>query len=102
MLTGRGGWFLAIVVLVLVIGAFVIPYYSVVPALLGVTRLAWFAFEWALFHTRSNGAISRLRVTRHVLQGGREVPMLWAGIPYEVRVTVENPGFVGLPFAVVE
>ena len=51
MLTARGGWFLVVVVLVLVIGAFAIPYYSVVPALVGVTLLAWFAFEWVLFHT---------------------------------------------------
>ena len=91
MLTARGGWFLTIVVLMLVIGAFVMPYYSVIPALLGVTLLAWFAFEWAVFHTRSNAAVSRLRVTRHVLQGGREVPMLWAGIGFEVHVAVENP-----------
>jgi uncharacterized protein (DUF58 family) len=102
MLTPRGGWFLTVVVLVLVIGAFLVPYYSVVPALLGVTLLSWFAFEWALFHTRSNGAVSRLSVARHVFQGGREVPMIWTGIAFEVRVTVENPGAVGVPFAVVE
>src|SRR5262245_58542632 len=102
MLTSRGGWFLAIVVLVLVIGAFVIPYYSVVPAILGTTLLAWFTFEWVVFQTRSNAAVSRLRVTRHVIQGGREVPMLWAGLGFEVRVTVENPGLIGIPFAVLE
>ncbi len=102
MLTARGGWFLAIVVLMFVLGAFVIPFYSVVPAILAITLLAWFAFEWAVFQTRSNAAVSRLRVTRHVLQGGREVPMLWAGIGFEVRVTVENPGAVRIPFAVLE
>lgn len=102
MLTARGGWFLTIVVLMLVIGAFVIPYYSVVPAILAVTLLSWFAFEWAVFHTRSNAAISRLRVTRHVLQGGREVPMLWAGIGFEVHVAVENPSAIGVPFAILE
>ena len=102
MLTARGGWFLTIVVLILVIGAFVVPYYSVVPALLAITLLAWFTFEWAVFHTRSNAAIARLRVTRHVLQGGREVPMLWAGIAFEVRVTIENPRAIGVPFAVLE
>jgi len=102
MLSARGGWFLTIVVLVLAIGAFVIPYYSVVPALLGVTLLTWFALEWALFQTRSNGAVSQLRIRRHVLQGGREVPMLWAGIGFEVRVTIENGGGVTIPFAVIE
>ena len=102
MLTARGGWFLAAIVLVLVVGAFIVPYYSVVPALLAITLLVWFAFEWAQFQTRSNAAIARLRVTRHILQGGREVPMLWSGIPFEVRVTVENPSAVGIPFAVLE
>jgi uncharacterized protein (DUF58 family) len=102
MLSTRGIWFLVTVVLVLVIGAFLIPYYSVVPALVALTLLAWFCLEWVQFHFRSNAAVSRLRVTRHVLQGGREVPMVWAGLGFEVRVTVENPGFVGLPFAVIE
>jgi uncharacterized protein (DUF58 family) len=102
MLTARGGWFLTIVVLMLVIGAFIIPYYSVVPAILATTLLAWFAYEWAVFRTRSNAAIARLRVTRHVLQGGREVPMLWAGIAFEVHVSVENPSAIGVPFAVLE
>jgi uncharacterized protein (DUF58 family) len=102
MLTTRGGWFLAVVVLVLVVGAFAVPYYSVVPALAGVTLLAWFAFEWALFQTRSNGAVSRLRLTRRVIQGGREVPMIWSGLPFEVRVTIENPSIFGVPFAVLE
>jgi len=102
MLSPRGVWFLIVDVVVLVVGAFLIPYYSVVPAILALTLLAWFAFEWVQFHVRSNGAVSRLRATRRVLQGGREVPMVWAGLPFEVRVAVENAGFVGLPFAVVE
>ena len=67
-----------------------------------MTLLAWFAYEWAAFQTRSNAAISRLRVTRHVLQGGREVPMLWSGIAFEVRVTIENPSPIGIPFLVLE
>ncbi len=102
MLTARGGWFLVVVLPVLVLGAFVVPYFSVVPALVGVTLLAWFAYEWAVFHTRSNAAVSRLRLSRRVIQGGREVPMLWSGIPFEVRVTVENPSSIGVPFAVLE
>jgi uncharacterized protein (DUF58 family) len=102
MLTSRGGWFLTIVITVLIVGAFIIPYYSVVPALVAITLLAWFSAEWILFQTRSNAAISRLRVTRHVLQGGREVPMLWAGIGFEVRVRIENPSTLGIPFLVLE
>src|SRR5262245_40035484 len=102
MLSTRGVWFLIVVVLVLMAGAFLIPYYSVVPALLSLTLLSWFFYEWVKFHFRANAAVARLRVTRVVLQGGREVPMVWSGLPFEVHVTVEHPGFAGLPFAVVE
>jgi uncharacterized protein (DUF58 family) len=102
MLTARSGWFLFAVFLTLIFGAFVIPYYSVVPALLGITLFVWFALEWMIFQTRSLAAVSRLRVSRRILQGGREVPMVWAGIEIEVRVKVENPGPVGVPFAIIE
>ncbi|HEV3384316.1 MAG TPA: DUF58 domain-containing protein [Gemmata sp.] len=102
MLTARSGWFLFVVLLTLIFGAFVIPYFSVVPALLGITLFAWFALEWALFQTRSLAAVSRLRVSRRILQGDREVPMVWAGLTIEVRVRVENTGPVGIPFAILE
>src|SRR5438105_7101772 len=102
MLTARGWWFLVVVVLVTVIGAIALPTYTVVPALLGVTLLAWFAWEWAAFQTRSNAAVARLRLTRRILQGGRDVPMVWSGLGFEVRVTVEHDGPVRVPFAVLE
>ena len=102
MLTGRSGWFLFIVCLTLIVGAFAIPYYSVVPALVGLTLLAWFALEWMLFQTRSNAAVSSLQVSRKIFQGDREVPMVWAGLPFEVRVKVKNPSPVTVPFAVLE
>src|ERR1700722_16077946 len=102
MLTVRAFWFLFFVFLTLIIGAFVIPYYSVVPALLGLTLFVWFAFEWVLFQTRSLAAVSLLKISRRILQGGREVPMAWAGLAVEVRVRIENPGKVSVPFAVLE
>ncbi len=102
MLSSRGLWFLVVIGLVLSIGAFAIPYYSVVPAIVSLTLLLWFFVEWTLFHIRSNAAVSRLKVTRHILQGGREVPMVWSGLAFEVRVTVENPSIVDIPFAVIE
>ncbi len=90
------------VFLMLTLGAFVIPHYSVVPALVGITLLAWFLLEWVLFQTRSLAALSKLKVTRRVLQGGREVPMVWSGLAFEVRVAVENPSVIGIPFAILE
>ena len=47
MLTSRGWWFLVTVVFLLVLGAVVLPGYTVAPALLGLTLLGWFAAEWA-------------------------------------------------------
>jgi uncharacterized protein (DUF58 family) len=102
MLTARGWWFLVVVVLVTVIGVIALPTYTVVPALLGITLLAWFAWEWAGFQTRSNAAIARLRLTRRILQGGRDVPMVWSGLGFEVRVAVEHDGPVRVPFAALE
>ena len=64
MLTARGWWFLVVVILILVIGVMALPQYTVVPALLALTLLAWFAVEWAAFHTRANGAVTRLKVRR--------------------------------------
>jgi uncharacterized protein (DUF58 family) len=102
MLTARGWWFLVVVVLVTVIGVVVLPVYTVVPALLGVSLLAWFAWEWAAFQTRSHAAVARLRLSRRILQGGRDVPMVWSGLGFEVHVAVEHDGAVGVPFAVLE
>lgn len=102
MLTPRGWWFLIVVMFVLVLGAFAVPNYTTVPAILAVTLLAWFVYEWLQFNVRSNAAVSRLRVRRWVLQGGRTTPMLWANVPFEVRVRVRHDGFVSIGYAVVE
>jgi uncharacterized protein (DUF58 family) len=102
MLTSRGWWFLIVLMLVLVLGAFAVPNYTTVPALLAVTLFAWFVYEWVQFHIKSNAAVSRLRVRRWVLQGGRSTPMLWAGVPFEVRVRVRHDGLVTIGYAVVE
>ncbi len=102
MLTARGWWFALIVSFILVMGAFVIPNYTTVPAILAVTLLAWFVYEWLQFHYKSNAAVSRLRVRRWVMQGGRDTPMLWANVPFEIRVRVRHTGYVTIDYAVVE
>lgn len=102
MLTPRGWWFLIVVVFLLALGAFVLANYTTVPAILALTLFAWFVYEWVQFHVRSNAAVSRLRVRRIVLQGGRSTPMLWANVPFEVRVRVRHDGFVTIGYAVVE
>ena len=102
MLTARGWWFVLGVALLLVIGAFVIPNFTAVPAVLAVTLLAWFAWEWLAFNYKSNAAVSRLKLRRWVRQGGRDTPMLWANVPFEVRVRVQHSAFVTIDYAVVE
>src|SRR5947209_4103211 len=102
MLTARGWWFLTIVVFLIVLGSAALPYFSVVPVILGLTLLGWFAVEWTLFQSRVNASVTRLRVRRQLLQGGRDVPMIWSGLSFEVGVNVETEGFLGLPFLVLE
>src|SRR4051794_17657969 len=102
MLTSRGWWFLFVVLFLLALGAFLLANYTTVPAILAVTLFAWFVYEWVQFHVRSNAAVSRLRVRRIVLQGGRTTPMLWAGVSFEVQVRVRHDGFAAIGYAVVE
>jgi uncharacterized protein (DUF58 family) len=102
MLTPRGWWFLIVVMMLLALGAFVIPNYTTVPAILAVTLFCWFVYEWVQFNFRSNSAVSRLKVQRWVLQGGRSTPMLWAGIPFEVAVRIRHDGIATIGYAVVE
>jgi uncharacterized protein (DUF58 family) len=102
MLTTRGWWFLIVVAFLIILGATVLPFYSVVPVLLGLTLLGWFAYEWAMFHVRLNTTLSRLRISRRVVQGGRDVPMVWAGLAFEVRVAARSDGPVGLPLVTID
>jgi len=102
MLTPRGWWFLIVVMLLLTLGAFLVPNYSAVPAILAVTLFGWFVYEWIQFNVRSNSAVSRLRVRRWVLQSGRSTPMLWANVPFEVRVRVRHDSRVGIGYALID
>ncbi|QDU21535.1 DUF58 domain-containing protein [Urbifossiella limnaea] len=102
MLTARGYWFLVLVAFLLALGVVVLPDYTVVPAILGLTLFAWFAWEWVMFRTRVLACVPRMRAERRLVQGGREVPMVWAGLPFEVRLCVAHDGFARLPFVFLE
>jgi uncharacterized protein (DUF58 family) len=102
MLTARGWWFLTFATLLLILGATALPVYTVVPALIALTLIAWFLAEWALFRVRVSATVSKLKVTRRVIQGDREVPMVWAGLSFEVRAHIEHNSRVRLPFVVFE
>lgn len=102
MLTARGWWFLVTVGAVLALGVTVLPDYTVGPAVVALPLLLWFAAEWVLFQYRLNAVLPRLRVTRHVVQGDREVPTVWAGLAFEVRVEVEHDARGAFPFVLLE
>ncbi|MBX9624028.1 MAG: DUF58 domain-containing protein [Gemmataceae bacterium] len=102
MLTARGWWFLVTVGVVLLLGVAVLPYYTVAPVAVALPLLIWFAAEWALFHARANAVLPRLRATRRVVQAGREVPTVWAGLPFEVHVDVEHDAPAGFPQVLLE
>ncbi len=102
MLTARGWWFLVVVLLQVILGATLFAQWTVTPAVIGLALLGWFLWEWAAFVAGVRAAVPRLRVERHLSQGGREVPMVWPGLPFEVRVSVAHDGEYALPFAAVD
>ncbi|HEY2910087.1 MAG TPA: DUF58 domain-containing protein, partial [Gemmataceae bacterium] len=102
MLTSRGWWFLALNVAILLLGATVLPDYTVVPAIIALTLIAWFLYEWISFHIQVNAAASRLKFTRRIIQGDREVPMVWANLPFDVRLRIEHDSRIGLAFVAFE
>ncbi|HXD87852.1 MAG TPA: DUF58 domain-containing protein [Urbifossiella sp.] len=102
MLTSRGWWFLALNAVILLLGVTALPDYTVVPAIVALTLVAWFLYEWVAFHIQVNAAASRLKFTRRIIQGDREVPMVWAGLQFDVRLRIEHDSRIGLAFVAFE
>jgi uncharacterized protein (DUF58 family) len=102
MLTARGYWFLVLIAFLLALGVLLLPDYTIVPAVLGLSLLCWFLFEWVTFEVRRNLAVSQLRATRRVVQSGRDMPMVWAGLDFEVHVEIGLAGPAGLPFILLD
>ena len=102
MLTSRGWWFLTLATVILYLGVTALPDYTVVPALVAIALIAWFVFEWIAFNVRVNTAVSKLKVSRRVIQGDRDVPMVWAGLEFDVRVRVSHDAPLRIPFIVFE
>src|SRR5262245_25546698 len=102
MLTGRGWWFLTLTMFILLAGTTFVAEFTIVPALVALTLVAWFSFEWILFQVRMNAVSSKFKFIRRIVQGCREVPMVWAGLPFEVRVRIETEAKARLPFALLE
>lgn len=98
MLTARGWWFLSLSALVALVGTTWAAWWSGTIPVLGLSLVAWFFVEWAVFAYRYRASADRLRVERVLLQGGRTVPAVWTGSTFTVRVTVTPCGTARLPF----
>jgi uncharacterized protein (DUF58 family) len=94
MLTPRAWWFLAVSLLVLLLG---LAMGSPGLALTGLTLLLWFGGEWLLFALRVPLAVRRLRAVREVRDERGPVATLWAGRPFDVVACLEGDGPLRLP-----
>jgi uncharacterized protein (DUF58 family) len=94
MLTGRGWLFLVVVFLLLIFGA-LFALNSV--AVLFLTILLWFGWEWVRFSWMARGARALLRLDRQIVQAGRLAANLQEGFPFDIRVTLRKRGHGKLP-----
>ena len=97
MLTARGWWLLFWPGAMTAVALPYLAYWSPTLAVLSLTLLSWFLFEWVWFLVRSRAADGNVTVERHVLHGDRELPNLWAGLDGVVRVRVRLRSRFRLP-----
>jgi uncharacterized protein (DUF58 family) len=98
VLTARAWWFLFWVACFGLVSVPWLAYYVPAVALVSITLLIAFGGEAFLFLLRSHNLPRRLNVTRTAVQGGRNVPMLWAGVPAKIKVRIELRHGWPLPF----
>lgn len=101
MLTPRGWWFLAMVLLVCGLGAGLSPVIGDAVAVIGLVLLAWFLWEWGQFAYRYYVVVPRLTLVRELSDERKAVPLLWADGEFDVRVRVGIDGPGDLPYAVL-
>jgi uncharacterized protein (DUF58 family) len=98
MLTPRGWWFLATVLLVLGIGMLGFP----VLALTGLALFLWFVLQACLFHYRAAALLQNLRVVRVVRDEQRMLTSLWAGHSFQAEVQLQLRGLLDVPYLVAQ
>ena len=101
MLTARGWWFLTTSLIVALLGILALGWYAATVPILGLTLAIGFFVEWVVFVSRVRAADGRILVERELLQGGRVVPVAWAGSAVTVRITVTLLEGYRLPFVVL-
>lgn len=102
MLTPRGYWFVIITGLLVFVGVVAVPTWSPTPAVVALTLAVWLTWEWIQFRRQLIGAIGRLRVDRLLLQNQRPLPLVWAGVPFQMRVRIRYDNGPPVPYVVVE
>jgi uncharacterized protein (DUF58 family) len=101
LLTSRGWWFLAVVLILVGLGAALSERVGDGIAVVALTLLAWFLWEWAQFAHRYYVVLPRLRLHREIRDERKAVPLLWAEGEFDVhvRITLDGPG--DLPYALL-
>lgn len=95
MLTARGWWLFLTLIGMLGVGAWG-P--SPLLALVALSLLAWFGWEWLLFAWRVRLVVPGLQAMREVWDDRGPVTTLWAGRAFEVRVSLQTASPFGLGY----
>ncbi len=90
MLSARGTRLAGAAALLVFLGAVPLAGRGAALGLAGLALVFYLLFEYAAF-CRHAATLSNAVVKRELLQGGRSVPTLWAGVPATVRLTVTPP-----------
>lgn len=88
MLTWRGFSLLIVILLKIGIGLGSTGKTGSTLAVLGLSFLAWFSINWALFAWRVHFGVTQLVVARSLRIDGRNAPLLWAGREFTVIVDI--------------
>jgi uncharacterized protein (DUF58 family) len=102
LLTSRGWWLLIVAVLLSLFGVGLAGAWSPAVPILGLSLVIAFVLEWILFNARYRAGAGRITIHRELRQGGRPVPVVWAGMTATVRVTITLESRLPLPFVWLE
>lgn len=98
MLTSRGWWLLAFVLMMLAMGAMLARRGSPAVFLVGLTVAIWFAWEWLAFAVQARLSVRRLRVRRNLSDEHGRVTTFWAGRSGDVALRAELESTIPLVF----
>lgn len=98
MLTARGWWLLAFVLMLLAMGAMLARRASPAVLVLGLSIAVWFAWEWLAFSIQARFALRRLRIGRSLSDDHGRATTFWAGRSGFVALSAELNGSIPLAF----